>query len=391
MRAILIALLIIFFEQANAYLLPQHPIKSYDCEICDTLSHESLQDNWKIEPIILNKAGSNIQKSNSYVKRVTAKQLARGIILPLQAPGAVLRITSLQNKTPLPSLQLRSGSSQFMNLKEASSLYSKDDAIDDSLRVDSSQTMLQIRPELGIGNFILKSEKMRFEDRANEYLINVFEKYSLIYLQIEPSALQYQYGDEFNATITLTDNLITYSTEDIKANLIGPKNQTIPLKIKELKRNQFLTNAFLYSEKNTHGENWYIEVEVQSDQEDGSHVYRTGQAAFSYSIPSASLISIEKISSTPLTLAATVDVATASRYALQSVLYKKNNQGVNVPIETVQSGQWLTSGKQIIKFTFDNSTHLAEDQLSVGYLHLTDYGQLKTIYQYDLPIKLSQL
>ncbi|MGL5742352.1 MAG: DUF4785 family immunoglobulin-like domain-containing protein [Legionella sp.] len=103
------------------------------------------------------------------------------------------------------------------------------------------------------------------------------------------------------------------------------------------------------------------------------------------------MISIKKITSNPLTFEATIDVATASSYALQSVLYAKNTKGKEVTIETAKSARWLEPGKQTIKFSFDNSQHLAEDHLSIGYLHLTDYGQLKTVYQYDLPIKLSQL
>ncbi|MCW8443279.1 DUF4785 family protein [Fluoribacter gormanii] len=391
MRTTLTFLSLFCCAQVNAFTLPQNPVKSYDCEICDSLSHENLQDRWSITATSLNKAESNIQKSYSYEQQVTAAQLRKGIIVPIQAPEALIRIIPLQKNKSLPELQLKSASSKFMSLKEASSLYSQDEAIDESLKIGSHQAMLQIKPELGIGNFVIKSSATDSANAADNYLIHVFEKYSLIYLQIEPSALQYQYGDQFNALITLKDNISSYPADDINASLVGPDNQIIPLKIKEVKRNQFQASALLSSYENAHGVNWYIDVDVLCELNDNSRIHRTGRAAFSYAIPSASLVSIKKISSNPLTLAATVEVATASRYALQSVLYKKNAKGANIPIETAQSAQWLEPGKQIIKFSFDNSAHLAEDQLSVGYLHLTDYGQLKPVYQYDKPIKLSQL
>jgi hypothetical protein len=146
----------------------------------------------------------------------------------------------------------------------------------------------------------------------------------------------------------------------------------------------------LCSDENTHGENWYIEVEVSSLLEDTSYTYRTGHAAFSYSIPSASLISLNKIAAKPLTFTASVDVATGSRYALQAVLFTKNAMGTTIPLETTQSASWLKPGKQNINFSFDNPTQLAEDQLLIGYVRLTDYGQMKTVYQYDQLIKLSQ-
>ncbi|QMT60695.1 DUF4785 domain-containing protein [Legionella sp. PC997] len=391
MRTTLTFLSLFCCAQVNAYNLPQIPVKSYDCDICDSLPHESLQDHWKIAASPLNKAESNIQKSYSYQQRVTAAQLQKGVNLPVQAAEAVIRIIPLEKNKSMPELELKSGSGSFISLKEASSLYSQDEAIDESLKIGSHQTMLQIKPDLGAGNFIIKSKSADSANEAHTYLIDVFEKYSLIYLQIEPSALQYQYGAQFNALITLKDNVTTYPVEDIDATLVGPDNQTIPLKIKEVKRNQFQASAVLSSDVNPHGVNWYIDVDVLCELSDNSPLHRTGRAAFSYAIPSASLVSIKKISSNPLTLAATVEVATGSRYALQSVLYKKNSKGIDIPIETAQSAQWLEPGKQIIKFSFDNSAHLAEDQLSVGYLHLTDYGQLKPVYQYDQTIKLSQL
>lgn len=390
MRTTLTLLSLFYFSQVNAYNLPQHPIKSYDCEICDTLSHENLKDSWKTSAVLLKDAKSNTQKSYSYNKRVTAAQLEQGVILPIHAPGAVVNIIPLEDKA-IPALELKGASSQFMSLKDASSLYSQDEAIDKSLKIGSHQTMLQISPELGFGNFILKSKKTKSQNESNAYLIHVFEKYSLIYLQIEPDALQYQYGEQFNATITLKDNENSYPIDDINATLIGPNEQSIPLKLKETKRNQYQANALLLSEINTHGDNWYIEVEVVSETEENSPTHRTGRAAFSYAIPSAGLVSIKKIASKPLTFAVEADVAAASRYALQGILYKKNAQGESIPIESAQSAQWLEPGRQIIQFSFDNSAQLAEDQLSVGYLHLIDYGQLKPVYQHDFPIKLSQM
>lgn len=289
----------------------------------------------------------------------------------------------------MPNLVLQTPQNQHLSLKEASALYSQDEDLDESLLVAEHQTMTQLKPELGFGTFILKSQTTTAND-ANSYLINVFDKFSLLYLKIEPSSLQYQYGDEFSATISLKDYDTDYSIDDVNVSLIGTNDEFIPLKLSKVKHNEFKAKAKLSSELNTHGDNWYVEAEVFSEQEDG-HVRRTARSAFSYSIPSASLVTLKKLSSNPLTFAATVEVSTASRYALQTVLFNRNSAGQLLPVETAQSAQWLEPGKQTIKFSFDNSKHLTEDTLSVGYLHLTDYGQLKTVYQYDEPIKLSKL
>ncbi|MDR3443501.1 MAG: DUF4785 family protein [Legionella sp.] len=376
------------FSQAEAYTLPQHTTKAYDCEECIKLPHERLQTSWRIAEIPLNRATPTYQKSYSYNQRITAKQLRQGVILSTRAPGAVVRITPLEKKA-MPELELKTPQNISMTLKEASTLYNQDEVQDESLLTAMHHTMMQIKPELGFGSFVIQSKNTKARE-ANAYLINVFDKFSLIYLEVEPDSMHYQYGELFNATITLKDYDTTYSTNEISASLIGSDDKVIPLKLTEIKRNQFQAKTLLRSELNAHGDNWYIETEVVSEQDDG-FLRRTARAAFSYSVPSASLISIKKTSSKPLSFAATIDVATASRYALQSILFSKNAAGEQIPVETSQSAQWLEPGKQTLKFSFDNSQQLADDTLSVGYLHLTDYGQLKTVYQYNQPIKLSQL
>jgi hypothetical protein len=376
------------FSQAQAYDLPEHTTQSYYCDECDKLSHATLHAHWNIKDIPLRQSMSNEQKSYSYNQIVSAEQLQQGVALYTRAPGAVVRITPLEGKT-IPELEFRTAQNQIMALKEASALYAKDESLGQSLLTTEHQTMMQIKPELGFGTFVIKSKNQNIH-HATDYLINVFDKFSLLYLKIEPQSLQYQYGEQFNAIISLKDNDYSYDVDELNATLISPNDELIPLKITKIKRNQFQANAKLSSLLNTHGDNWHIQAEVFSLQDDAV-VQRTARTAFSYSVPSASLVNIKRVSFKPLTFTATVTVATASRYALQSVLFYNNKKGEKIPVQTSQSSQWLEQGKQTIQFSFDNSRHLEDDTLSVGYLHLTDYGQLKTVYQYNQPIKLSRL
>lgn len=376
------------FTQAHSFTLPRHPVKSYDCDVCARLSHEKLQDKWEISNEPLNHVVSNTQKSYSYKERVSLEQLRAGITITTTAPGAIVRITPLQDKL-IPQLKMKTPDQQTLSLQDVSALYSQDEPFGDKLLSVKHQTMLQIKPELGSGKFILKSDTASLQD-ADSYLINVYDKFSPVYMEIGTDSLHYQYGDKVTAKISLVDNYVDYDTDEIEASLIGPSGQNVPLKIRKLRNNQFEATATLTSEVNDHGENWYLEANVQTDYAQDS-VKRYGHTAFSYSIPSASLLNVAKLSSKPLTFVATIDVATASRYALQSVLYRKSSKGEPIPMETSQRAQWLEAGKQVIQFTFDNSHQLSEDNLYLGYLRLTDYGQLKTVYQYNQPIKLSQL
>ncbi|MCL9682494.1 DUF4785 domain-containing protein [Legionella maioricensis] len=376
------------FSQTHAYTLPSQPTKAYDCDVCTKLSHEKLQDKWSISDVPLDKKVTNIQKSFGYKERVTAKQLQAGVSISTLAPGAVIRITPLQKKA-MPQLLFKTPTNKLMNLKEASSLYSENETSGDEFFATKYQTMLQIKPELGAGKFIIKSKTIG-EKNSDAYLINVLDKFSLLYLQVESDSIHYQYGDKLISTITLKDNDADYSIDDIDLALIGPQGQVNPLKLTRLKRNKFEAITTLDSELNDHGENWYIEANIETDIGQ-TRIKRSGHTAFSYSIPSASLLTLKKTSSHPLTFTATMDVATASRYALQSVLFYKDSNGEIKPIETSQKAQWFESGQQVIQFTFDNLSQLSDDSLYLGYLRLLDYGQLKTVYQYNQPIKVTQL
>ncbi|KGP64187.1 hypothetical protein EP47_10320 [Legionella norrlandica] len=375
--------------QANAFTLPKQPTKSYECDNCSQLSRENLQDRWEIASEPLTQQISNVRRSYGYRERIPLEQLQHGVVISTLAPGAVVRITPLQNKS-IPELFIKTPKNQLLTLKEASTLYNQDVAFGDHpLAVTKYQTMLQIKPELGYGKFLLKSKDIDAKN-ADSYMINVFDKFSATYLQVETDSLNYRYGDKLTAFISLHNDITEYNVDDIDARLVGPKGQIVPLKLTKIKSNEFEGTAILDSELNDRGENWYLETDVQTEY--GQEIIRrSGHTAFSYAIPSATLMNVKKLSSKPLTFVVTIDVATGSRYALQSVLFQKNSRGGVKPIQTSQKAQWLEPGKHLIQFTFDNSNQLSEDNLYLGYLRLIDYGQLKTVYQYNQPVKLTQL
>jgi len=384
-KYLLISLMVV--TQAQAFDLPRQPVKAYECDVCSKLSHENLQDKWEITAQPLNRKISNRQKSYSYREEVTAEQLHAGVVLPTLAPGAVMRITPLQDRA-LPNLILKTPDNQVLSLQQASVLYSEDEAFGDKSITTKHQTMIQIKPELGFGNFTLKSKKSNAKPKQH-YLISVFDKFSTSYLQVETDSVHYQFGDKLTATITLKDDDTNYTSDKVEATLVSPTGEMTPIELTKINHNQYEGTASLSSGVNDHGENWYIEASVSANY--GDHfLRRSGHTAFSYAVPSASLLNVKKISTKPLTFVATLDIATASRYALQSVLFRKNG-GEAKPIETSQKAQWLETGRQVIQFTFDNSSQFADDMLYLGYLRLIDYGQLKTVYQYNQPIKLSKL
>lgn len=375
------------YTQAEAFDLPAQAVKAYDCLSCSKLARETLNDKWELDDFAGDVQLSNAQKSYGFKQKISAAELHAGIAITTLAPGAVLRIVPLQDHS-LPAMELVSPDKKALPLTEASALYDDQGKLGDTIRV-KNQALLQIKPELGSGTFLLKSKEDSYK-ASDTYLVSLLDKMSLTYIQVETDSLRYKFGDTLKASITLNNDNEDYEATDLSAYLVNPRGEMLPLDLDEVSHNHFQAAIPLTSDTNDEGENWYVEADAITKL-GSSVIRRSGHTAFSYYIPSASVLSITKLKSKPLTFSAKVQVATASRYVLQSILFK--NAATNKPfaIETSQVAAWLEPGVQEIQFTFDNLGKLTDDQLLLGYLQLTDYGQLKTVYQYNPPIRLTQL
>jgi hypothetical protein len=378
-----------------AFNLPEQTIKSYECnERCPQLSHEALQEAWNISnTFLLDEARTNRQQSYGYTKRVTSTQLNAGVKISTTAPGAVIRISPLQKNQVMPPLHITTPKKQVLGLKEASSQYSQDSALDESIDTSTHQTITQINPQLGAGEFIIQSSGIHALQGAKAqtnaaYMIHVLDKYSPDFLQIETNATHYHHGDTVITTLSFGE--VSHETSDISAFIVGPQGQKIPLEFTKEGFNTFKASTVLTSEVNDKGENWHVEVDVVCGA--GHSLFRrSGHTAFSYSIPSARLVRIQKSPTKPLTFVASIEVATASRYVLQSVLFEKNEAGAPIPLKMLQKAQWLEPGVQQVEFSVEDIKQVTEDNLYLGYFHLIDYGQIKTVYQFDELLKLNQL
>ena len=187
------------------------------------------------------------------------------------------------------------------------------------------------------------------------------------------------------ATIILSDHESDYSIQSLYVTLISPEGTRIPLDMVQASPevpNVFKASTELLTKKSYQGENWYLETEVTST--DGTRTLkRQAHTAFSYSVPSAAIREIKTQSSKLLNFSATLEVATASRYALQAVLFKEQN-GKKIPVETVQAANWLEVGKQIINFSFTPTlTKNYNGRYYLGALTIMDYGQLKPVFEYN--------
>jgi hypothetical protein len=141
--------------------------------------------------------------------------------------------------------------------------------------------------------------------------------------------------------------------------------------------------------ENPQGKNWYIQSRVTGII-DGQYVQREAKTAFSYALPSATLVNLHMQKEEPFSFTATLQVSTSSRYSLQGVLWGTTSLGEIKPIAISQSAIFSTPGKTPITLRFAKPANTYQAPFYLGNLVLTDYGQLKPVYvrEEKIPLKI---
>ncbi|KTC81356.1 DUF4785 domain-containing protein [Legionella brunensis] len=385
----LILLTTVWFTQSLAITLPSQTIYSYECKQCESLSHDDLNSSWPTDDNNLEEKVMHQQSSRKYQIKATPQQLKNGIAIHTQAPGAVIHVSSTNSTlTASPNFYIKNSQGKQFSLQEASSLFSKNEALKDTAFA-GQLLALQLKPELGAGKFIISSSQSI--DSNGSFIIQVYDKNAPTYLNIETDKARYHYGDKLQVTIKLSDDEFNYPIDDISATLVNPNGEVTSLNLEQLSNNLYQAQIDLLSDKNAQGENWYVAVETSTQIAD-EIITRQAHTAFSYVIPSATIHKIRALQNEPLSFYAKVEVATGSRYALEAVLFGSDSEGKIHPITAVQSATWLSQGKHTINFAFDSNLKTGyKAPYYLGYLHLIDFGQLKPVYEYNTPIELTTL
>ena len=378
--------------QAQAMTLPDSPVHPYECQACESLSHDPLSSSWRIQgDSVAQTIKPQVRESRKYRIVTTLAQLRRGIALPTRAAGAVISISPLSNTEAQsrPDFRIQKNQSQY-SIKETASDLALQQALADSEFTSQNLALFQLKPELGAGRFLLTAQQPdgKPDDR---YVVQVLDQGSDTYLQVTTDKSHYQYGEELTITFRLHDSAYGYPIDEITATLVGPEGDTQPLTLKRERWDTYVAHTQIKNEKNPAGKNWYIEADVSTMLAD-SEVVRHVHSAISYSIPSAAITEINTQKNSSQHFTATINVATASRYSLQAVFLATNKHGKREAVETVHSAAWLNPGKSQISFSL--SPEIANSYKPPYYLAsitLVDYGQIKPVYEYNMPTDISKI
>lgn len=380
-----LALTLLCLSQATlvqALPLPSHPITSYTCDNCASLSHETVSYFWAVKDQQYSHLANNARQSNRYHFRVSGRDLQQGVTIHTLARAAVISIRPI-GKAPLPSLELGRDAQSLQPLVKQSQ--------ENGLIPETSDPIMvyQLAETTGKGAFILKSRDQQLTNQQ-AYLIQVYDKFSNIYMTLSTDKSRYELGDWVKTTLTMTDIDDNYPTTSIKAMLLSPQGETTPIELTRVKNKTWEGRTQLTTETNAQGKNWIVQAQISGWAGD-EKVTRTGHTAFSYDLPSATFSAIHRDDQDKDAVNIEVKNATASRYGLQAVLFQKDDQGVLHPLYTSQTASWLEPGTHSLSLHFPQGVLDQQGNLYMGYLHLTDYGQVNTVDDYDKPIALRKL
>ncbi|MDI9818567.1 MULTISPECIES: DUF4785 domain-containing protein [unclassified Legionella] len=390
-NSLIFSSMLLWLAQAQALTLPVQPVMPYDCRDCESLPHEDLNSAWYTEDKPLSEGVIHKQISRKYQIKATLKELSTGVAIYTQASGAVIRIAATNPAAKIkPDFYIKKPQGANLGLKQASVLFSSDEALNNTAFAGES-VVLKLKPELGSGKFIINIPSTQLKQDNELFIIHVYDKEAPAFLAVETDRARYHYGDELKVNISLHDDALSYPIDYINASLLSPEGEVTPLTLEQVHDNLYQASINLTSNKNGAGENWYVIVDA-STLVDTQVIKRQAHTAFSYVIPSASLLKVSRQGKEPFSFSADLEVATGSRYALEAVLFGSDSGGNIHPIETVQSASWLPAGTHHLNFSFDSD--LKTDYKApyyLGYLHLIDFGQLKPVYEYNTPIELTAL
>lgn len=373
---------------ALAFDFEAKTLQAYDCEQCANLSKASLGRHWPTDGSSIKTSVINTRTSYSYRIKTNVSTLAnQGLRLNIIGPQAVIRIHA-KNLTNLRGhLQLEDGQGKLLNVA-ALTLPNPTPKVNTTPWQTQNSLFLQLPESAGKGSYRLRLPKQANNGSQNIY-IQVLDKQSYVGMSIETDKVFYQHGDTLRANINIDALRGRHlPLHEVNAYLRNDENENIALEVHDSKSGVWVEYPFTEL-RNSQGAPWYLMVEAMADIDDMS-VKRDAHAAISYTIPSATALSVTRNNRIESAIDIKVKTSVASRYQIQAVLYQKNSNGTMKAIEISEQTVYAQPGEYTVTLEYDsklkNSTRYA-----VGDIKIIDYGQMQRVFVYNKRIPMQRL
>ncbi len=327
--------------------------------------------------------------SRSYHLRVTAGQLASGVILETTAPGAVVRINPVRTAAtddlvaldPSRVSLLRDGDDEtpgggVIPLATAEQLATA------GVPFPEASSAFRIDPALGAGTFTLRTPDLAGDPSA-PYVVSVVEPESPVVLELTADSLAYLPGVRGVATASLAAGETPLDAARYEAVVVAPDGTPSEASVTRLPDGTArITFALDRTDPGAQGM-WEIHLTARGTL-DGLAARRDVRTAFGYALPTARFApgSGAAVSREPgggLRITVPVEAAAPGRYAVDAVLWGTGEDGRLHPAATAQSAAWLEPGTGTLELVFDRDT-LAATGLTAPWavrgLELKDQGRM---------------
>jgi len=321
--------------------------------------------------------------SDEYWLEVSGEQLKSGVILDVNQPGALIRLSGKISNIPGAVESLVIDPNQIQLSKDKKSLASPfSQKVTQqqfaSANVFPNSSAVKLNEAIGRGQFKLKVNQPLYNHER--YLVNVKEKGSehRLTLSIPTQTLVAKQALTFDLAMNNAKGPL--ATHSDKALIKTPTGEFLAVKtaIVDGKQTIALPDGLT---ANNRGELFELHISSQAS-DNGLTVKRNGKVAFAITQPTAKMTGNVKIKRSHANIE--LHIASEGRYEVSAVVSGIDQQGKSAAVILSRSAYFLTPGEKNVKLMFDasllKSSHVSPPY-SLSQLRLVDQSRMALLQQ----------
>jgi hypothetical protein len=352
------------------------------------LDHTPVSAAWKLDGAVLNDGNDSpfVAKSREYWSMATAEKLASGITLHLSAVGAVIRLSPTSGGQAIDLTEvtlLRNGRSIRVS-DAAHSVLNPADVGEGSAPFPEGTAAFRLDNAVGAGDITLQ-----ISDAAQDVLVHVFEPNSSVALSLSAKAMNFSSSDSLHFDAAW-NGIASSQASRIGGVITAPNGESRSVTFVRNSTGTF--SADLSAGFSPQGAvAGLYELHAFATIPDGKGtLLRDAKTAFAIAVPTAKLAGNANVtpSRSSLSIALALDVASASRFAVDATLYLNGKA-----VAQAQSAAWLEAGLGAINVNFPSALfdgQIPSSGLELRDVRLTDQASLSVIERRERALVIAE-
>lgn len=310
------------------------------------VEHAPVSVNWPLphDAAIQPRAEPYARPSREYWRDASASELQQGLVLPLTAPGAVIRLSpgsaTLGTLNPA-DVHLQLGR-QTLDAGHASLAVADTTQLRAAgMAAPAASLVLQLKPALGAGPATLRVPTAR-----GRYVVHVYEPASPFVATARADRASLLQGQRLTVHVALDDSGHALPLSSVGGSLRAPDGRSTPLHYQRQNDGSYAVTITPQDIPATPGL-WEVHSYTSSHDAAGGEIRRDTTTVFAAAVPDArysGLASVRRAGDAGIDITLGVATRQASRYAASAVLYGRDASGKLVPAAYAQSAAWLSTG-----------------------------------------------